>query len=99
MKSVISVQAYGSQTSKGAHVHALAYDSARESMCGMLQRYKKILGAEADIMLLVDMPVNCLNCIKAMQIVLRGELEKLSWSGLTKVSDLIAGLRNGDLVA
>lgn len=69
--------------------------SGSQPMCRRQPRYLDVEGTKVDLLAEVNMPVDCLSCRKALEMVGREELTKLAVPQLEQVLALIAKLRNG----
>lgn len=69
--------------------------SGSQPLCRRQPRFVEIAGNKVDMLTEVSLPVDCLSCQKAMEMVGRQELGKLTIPQLEDVLALIAKLRNG----
>lgn len=79
------------------HVHYVQ-DGAEKTLCTLSPVSQKTFGGiTIPVLYEVTEVVDCLACVKAVEMIARRLLGDLSSTGLEKVLDTIQGLRNGDL--
>lgn len=74
-------------------VHAIPYANSTKTLCN----YEVFHFPH--YMRRTDRPVECKKCRKALELVMREQLQKLSFAGLEKIDELVRNMRNGELTS
>lgn len=82
----------------GKSVHIVPFESARTPICGNGLIWKEVEGEKYRNMYPTIKPVTCKNCRLGLMMVARDQLENLSALGIEHILDVIASMRNGELV-
>lgn len=74
-------------------VHALAYETAQASLCGMAHMYRVSDGERFQSLFPTTRPITCKSCFKALEVSARVELGKMSPTDLEELIDIMQKMR------